>query len=83
MATNAKAPLLVARLPTEVKFGAEIPVKKLSSKIRDPLTVAKDGMLTSETFLNVMLLAQIRLGKETFKLRPLEAMLTPWVMLAI
>lgn len=70
-------------LPTVVKFGAEILVKKLSSKMRDPFTLAKDGMLTFETFRNVMLFAQIRLGKLTSKLRPFEAMLTPWVMLPI
>jgi len=77
LATNAKLPRLFAESPTLVKFGAAKLLKKFSSKIREPLTLAKDGMLRLEIFLNVMLLAQIRLGKLMSKLRPLEAMLTP------
>jgi len=44
--------------------------------------VAKEGMLMEETFLKVMLAAQIKLGNETSRLLPLELMLTADVMLA-
>lgn len=47
------------------------------------MTVAKDGILTVETFLNVRSAAQIKLGKLTAKFFPLEAMLALPVMLAI
>jgi hypothetical protein len=47
------------------------------------LTTANEGMLTVETFRKVMFAAQIKLGKLTSKLLPLELMLTEEVMLAI
>lgn len=46
------------------------------------MTVAKEGMLMLETFLRVMLAAQIKLGNETSNELPLELMLTADVMLA-
>jgi len=45
------------------------------------LTTANEGMLTEETFLNVMLAAQIKLGNVTAKLLPFALILTIEVML--
>jgi len=80
--TNAKLPWLVAKFPTLVKLGATYSVKPLLTKIKDPLTEAKEGVVRPLTSRKVMLFAQMRLGKLTIKFLLLPAMLRPWLMFA-
>lgn len=73
--TKVRLPNWLASSPTVVRFGAEREVKVFSSKVRVPLTVASDGMLTDEALRKVALLAQIKFGRSTVRSSPLEAML--------
>lgn len=75
--TNDTSPVAV-----DVRLGAENELKKLESKRMEPLTVFSDGTLKLETLEIVMLAIQIRLGKLTWRSRPLALMFSSVVRLA-
>jgi len=61
-------------VPIAVKLGAERSLKRFSSKVRVPLIVVSEGIITEEVFRKVALAAQTRFGRSTVRPIPLEAM---------
>lgn len=73
--TKVKLPSPILLFPMLVRLGATSEVKVFSSKVRVPLTTARDGMLTLEALRKVALLAHSRFGSSMLRSSPLEAKL--------